>query len=953
MTFTTAYPEHFAIPQATMMAPQNSPLSLQDGQALVECARATLLQQLGLKQKTSPSKLPQLPIPPIHLRFRCRGAYWSEGISIANKAQQGIDQAVTRALQLRKAARSDMPLLSPDNIAEELGVEVTLFYSPQKINERSFQELQKYFGNASYGAGLEVNGQLALIPNSNWQLYKGSLSTFLKQLSSSCCTDELKYQNSDNALWCFKTLHWVSQKPDSDTFFLEQCDNKTDISKVTANALDRFLESMGQCLLRWVQHDGRMAYRFEPVKGRWSSDNNILRQWMATHALAELYNWKGQEDYRNAWKKNAGYNLGKSYYEQKGYGFIVHNKTAKLGAAASAALALTHGAHDGEFITVEKKLIKALWHQRQSDGMFRTFFIPEDRNDQQSFYSGEALLAIAIDLADQGASQEQLTAIRKTKAAYQNYFIDSQCYAPFIPWHTMAYWWMYKVSGEQHYVDSIFELNDFLLCLQDLDHDSHSIDRGRFFREETRFHGVDHSSSTAIYVEGLCYAYDCAKQQGDETRQQAYLQAIRWGLRSLIQLQFTEENTFYIYHKELILGGIKTTATNPVVRCDNTQHAIMAVLAALKFIPNQHWQIDLPLANDFREQQLSKFRKKSWNNNDDDSRSHIILAGDVQLSRYTQLWCEKRGYDYPFKAISNLLQESDLLACNLECVVATHGEEVKKRGRKVYHFRAAPEMLSVFPKNLPIYMSLANNHTMDYGPDALNEMIEKHLPDHNLAFAGAGKNQQQASSAKVMDVKGTRIAFYSFTTIEPEFSATEDSSGYNYIDINDDTTAKNIFQQILNKTDADLHIISIHWGTNHNENISDAEINLAHSAIDAGMSAVIGHHSHLLRGMEIYKGAPIFYDLGNFLVDFKFYGWDDQSMLVKLVIQNKKLQRVELTPICVHNKKIELLEPHKAQSLLQRFEKLSAAFDLPLLSLDTQGIVHLERVDNEESQHVQ
>lgn len=942
MTFTTLHPEHYAITDYTVIAPEQLKLTEHVGQLLLSYASSLLLKTIGHDNDIALPDLPDVSAAPIHVRFRHNGAYWSEGFSMSSSLTTGLDEAVTRAIALRKAARNLEPLLSPSDLADNLGVELTLFYKAENLGCKDLDSLHEMLPSALYGVGLEVNGHFALLPNSNWFLCKGSLSTLLKHLSISTGHSGLAYLDEANNLWRFNTVSWVRHKPDTPVQPLYRCDSPVSIEAVTHKSLEKFADRVGQCLIKWVQHDGHLEYRFDPIKGNWGNDNNILRQWMATHALAELYHWSGKEEYSEAWRINAEYNLGKSYHEKGDYGYILHQQKAKLGAAACATMAMHHGPHDGEYSTVTEKLRQGLWHQRQQSGLFRTFFIPATRNDQHSFYSGEALLAMAMGLAEDKEKAKRVELIRQSKAAYLEYFIDSGRYAPFIPWHTMAYWHMYDISGEEHYLDSIFELNDYLLCLQDLEDNTDEIDKGRFYKEETAFHGVEHSSSTAIYVEGLCYAYKSALTRGDETRRQAYLNAIRWGLRSLMQLEITERNSFYFYHKEYALGGIKTTPANPTVRCDNIQHTVMAILSALKFIPNNAWQTDLPQAKPFLEKQLLNYQKLSEPVTRDNNELSIMLTGDAQLSRYTELWCETRGLEHPFKRIQKELQNTDLLACNLECVVATSGKKVKKTGRKVYHFRASPQMLSIFPDKPPVYASLANNHTMDYGEEALMEMIKHHLPAKGIAFSGAGKNLNEASAAKVMSIKGVTMAFSSFTSIEPQFGAGPDKAGYNYIDLRDEAQIKQTLKQAVDKSNSDLNIVSMHWGKNHDHEITDLEQRFAHIAIDAGMDAVVGHHSHLTRGIEIYRGTPIFYDLGNFVVDFKFFDWDDRSILAKLIIRDKKIYRVELIPVSVRDKTVTPLTGQESEAILERLAQLSAPFKLPLLMLNNKVVISMQ-----------
>ena len=251
-------------------------------------------------------------------------------------------------------------------------------------------------------------------------------------------------------------------------------------------------------------------------------------------------------------------------------------------------------------------LIKQL---SQGNGSFRTFLYPKTRNDNQVFYSGEALLALAFIL-NQKRDEETIDWIRKSKKYYLNYYHSNNRNTAFIPWHTMAYWEMFNLTGDQSYRESIFELNDWLICLQDLGSETPMQIKGRFYLEALSQNGPPHASSTAVYVEGLSYAYNMAKSVGDDARSEAYLMAIRWGLRSLLQLQYRKVNSYYLQKRGRVLGGLRTTLTNNIMRIDNTQHSIMASLAAQRFLSPEDYSRKLPLATDHHKRMCSPFLSK-------------------------------------------------------------------------------------------------------------------------------------------------------------------------------------------------------------------------------------------------------------------------------------------------------------------------------------------------------
>ncbi len=280
-----------------------------------------------------------------------------------------------------------------------------------------------------------------------------------------------------------------------------------------------------------------------------------------------------------------------------------------MGAAACALLACLDGPDGEGHEDVIERLKNFLLILGQADGSFRTFLIPRDRNDNQNFYSGEALLALAKYLGVHW-NEELLRHIRLSREYYMPFHRASRRNTAFVPWHTMAYWQMFQLTGENEYREAIFELNDWLICTQNLDKSSPRDMLGRFYVKEFAYNGPPHASSTAVYVEGLAYAFDLANDGSRSARAEAYLRAIRYGLRSLLQLQYREENAFYLRRKRRVLGGLRTTVTNNQIRCDNTQHAAMAAMAVLRFVNDEWLRCPCSLAAAFHQRCYDRFSRE-------------------------------------------------------------------------------------------------------------------------------------------------------------------------------------------------------------------------------------------------------------------------------------------------------------------------------------------------------
>ena len=235
----------------------------------------------------------------------------------------------------------------------------------------------------------------------------------------------------------------------------------------------------------------------------------------------------------------------------------------------------------------------------------------------------------------------------------------------------------------------------------------------------------------------------------------------------------------------------------------------------------------------------------------------LTFVGDIMLDDAPGRYI-KAGKD-PFASFSSLFKQSDKTIGNLECVVGTTG----KPESKPFVLRANPRVLPLIKKHFSA-VSLANNHTGDYGPQALSKMMDL-LDGAGIAYFGAGKDIRSAHKPIIFDVKGKRIAILGYAIFLPRsFEALDDRPGTawgepDYI-VADIKQAKAFYG-------ADIVITYPHWGWEGDKIASAREEFLARLMIDSGADAVVGGHPHVTQNIEIYKGKPIFYSLGNFVFD--------------------------------------------------------------------------------------
>lgn len=351
---------------------------------------------------------------------------------------------------------------------------------------------------------------------------------------------------------------------------------------VSSTSVEAFADGLTDWLHRHVRSDGRMTYRYFPSRGREATANNMVRQWLATLCLIRAAGAGGRRSrgLQSLATRNLEYNLRTSYSEEDGLGLIDCNGKVKLGAVAMAALAIVEHPRRSRYVEAEQALCRTVDHLWNEDGSFTTFHRPEGRNDFHNFYPGEALVLWAA-LYRSSWDDQLLKRIMRTFEYYRAWHLANRNPA-FVPWHTQAYYAVWDVTRDRELQDFVFEMNDWLLDMQQWEAAAYPDMRGQFYNPARPQYGPPHASSTGVYLEGLIDAFRMAQAIGDRARTEAYRLAIVRGLRSVMQLQFRDDlDMFYIAKKDRVRGGLRTTTYDNSIRIDNVQHNLMAALRIL------------------------------------------------------------------------------------------------------------------------------------------------------------------------------------------------------------------------------------------------------------------------------------------------------------------------------------------------------------------------------------
>lgn len=234
------------------------------------------------------------------------------------------------------------------------------------------------------------------------------------------------------------------------------------------------------------------------------------------------------------------------------------------------------------------------------------------------------------------------------------------------------------------------------------------------------------------------------------------------------------------------------------------------------------------------------------------------------LDRRVKTVMAEKGSHYPFRNITGFIKKHDLSFCNLEGPVSVRGKKVEK----AYSFRFDPGLLDGL-KNTGFNMySLANNHMLDYGGEALLDTVAL-MEQQDYFYAGAGKNRKEAVSARFKEVNGIKFAF--IANVDFYMDGWKNKVNGSLPQPFDRRELSELTGEIEKaKKQADFVIVSFHWGEEYANFPNERQKKIAHACVDSGADLILGHHPHVMQGIEKYKGKLIFYSLGNFIFDQRF-----------------------------------------------------------------------------------
>lgn len=346
----------------------------------------------------------------------------------------------------------------------------------------------------------------------------------------------------------------------------------------------------------------------------------------------------------------------------------------------------------------------------------------------------------------------------------------------------------------------------------------------------------------------------------------------------------------------------------------------------------------------------------------------LLACGDVgpihePIERYSEL-------------VRPVLKAADLRFAQVERVYSTRGEfQLHSNGA---HSRVPPRMISIFSDCGFDVVSLASNHAMDWGADALMDTVDL-LRARGIRVVGAGRNLAEARSPEIIEKNGVKVAFLAYCSIlQNGYAAGQDRPGvapirvhtyYEAFDYQPGVPPKVVTvpyaedlaaltEDIKNaKSRADAVVVSLHWGVHYIPKlIADYQVTVAEAAVGAGADLLLGHHAHTPKAIGVHQGAVCFYSLSNFIMsstakspekaaafekkygvvldpDYPYlsYGSDaKRSLIAKAVIGNQGVERVSFLPVVIDKQlrpEVLRFEDSRFEDAVQFMDWVSEDFD--------------------------
>jgi poly-gamma-glutamate capsule biosynthesis protein CapA/YwtB (metallophosphatase superfamily) len=297
----------------------------------------------------------------------------------------------------------------------------------------------------------------------------------------------------------------------------------------------------------------------------------------------------------------------------------------------------------------------------------------------------------------------------------------------------------------------------------------------------------------------------------------------------------------------------------------------------------------------------------------------LALAGDTMLGRGVARAIASGGEQLLAPEVIELAGSADLFLLNLECCISDRGTPWPAAG-KPFFFRAPPRAADLLASWGVDAVSLANNHALDYGADALLDTFE-HLDAAGVAWAGAGADAAQARAPRRLVAGERRVAVVAATDHPADFAAGPQQPGVAYADLRSGVPDW-LTEALARARPADAVLCLVHWGPNMVGAPVDHVRRAAAILTAAGATLLVGHSAHVPHGVA----GRVLYDLGDFIDDYAIHPAlrNDLGFLFLVALHDDGRIELDAIPLVLEFCHTRLARPAEAQPLIRRFARACA-----------------------------
>jgi len=315
----------------------------------------------------------------------------------------------------------------------------------------------------------------------------------------------------------------------------------------------------------------------------------------------------------------------------------------------------------------------------------------------------------------------------------------------------------------------------------------------------------------------------------------------------------------------------------------------------------------------------------------------VFLAGDVFLGEHLKDYIKKHGPSYPFAGLRETIDRHTIAFANFESSITTAEKPIWV---KKYVFRVGLDEARVLGSSGLDLVSIANNHTMDFGEEGFLDTLEA-LETIGQRYVGGGRDLAEAAKPSVFTAGGTRVVFLAYS----DWSSTLTKAAGDRAGINPLETDRAALEIRMLKKPGSVVLVSVHWGIQHTEIPSSQQVRAAHALIDAGADVIVGHHSHCPQSVEVYKGKPVFYSLGNLV-----FGMSNpdraHNIAASLLFDGDRLVSAQILPVnglfFSNGYSPRFLEGDTAAAVVKKIEKISRRFHTKITLASGKALLDLQ-----------